>query len=55
MYLLAPFVLQNLKKLLEPIQSYEDKLFSRPKWSICPEQFFLGTDHYVHLPTGHFH
>ena len=24
MYLLAPFILQNFKKILEPIQSYKD-------------------------------
>ena len=32
MYLLARFILQSLKKLLEPIQSYEDVPFSGPKW-----------------------
>ena len=37
MYLLAPFILQNFKK----VQSYEDMPFSGPKWSICPEQNFL--------------
>ena len=40
MYLLAPFILQNFKKFLEPIQSYEDAPFLDPKWSICPEQKF---------------
>ena len=39
MYLLAPFKI--FKKFLEPIQSYEDKPFLGPKWSICPEQIFL--------------
>ena len=29
------------KKLLEPIQSYEDVPFSSPKWPICPERKFL--------------
>ena len=29
------------KKILEPIQSYEDVPFLGPKWPICPEQFFL--------------
>ena len=45
-----------LKKFLEPIQSYEDVPFSGPKWSICPEQNFFGTNHYYyfHQPTGHF-
>ena len=41
MYLLAPFILQNFKKFLGPIQSYEDVLFSGPKWPICPEQIIL--------------
>ena len=41
MNLSAPFILQNFKKFLEPIQSYEDVPFSSPKWAICPEQFFL--------------
>ena len=30
-----------LKKFLELVQSYEDVLFSGPKWPICHEQFFL--------------
>ena len=31
--------------------------FSGPKWSICHEQFFFGTNHYhyFHLPIGPFH
>ena len=30
--------------------------FSGPKWPICPEQFFFGTNHYYycHLPIGPF-
>ena len=40
--LLAPFIVQSLKKLLEPIQSYEDGPFLGPKWSVCPEQVFFG-------------
>ena len=45
------------KKLLKPIQSYKDRPFSAPKCPICPEQFFLVTNHYYyfHLPTGRFH
>ena len=39
MYLVAPFKI--FEKFLQPIQSYEDKPFFGPKWSICPEQFFL--------------
>ena len=40
MYLLALFILQNFKKFLGPIQSYEDVPFVGPKWPICQEQFF---------------
>ena len=40
-YLLAPFVWQNFKMFLDPIQSYEDEPFSGPKTPICPEQHFL--------------
>ena len=43
MYLLTPFTLQNFKKFLELIQSYEDVPFSGQKWPpICPEQKFFG-------------
>ena len=57
MYLLAPFIMQNFKQFLEPIQSYEDVPFSDPKWPIGPEQKFFGTNHYYyfHLPIGPFH
>ena len=57
MNLLAPFISQNLKKLLWPIQSYEDVPFSSPKWPTCHEQNFFGTNHYYYfpLPIGHFH
>ena len=46
-----------LKKFFGPILSYEDVPFSGPKWSICHEQFFFGTNHYhyFHLPIGPFH
>ena len=37
-YLLALFIVQNLKKFLQRIQSYEDVPFLGPKWSICPKQ-----------------
>ena len=40
-YLLALFTVQNLKKFLQWIQSYEDVPFLGPKWSICPRFFFL--------------
>ena len=39
-YLLALFIVQNLNKFLERIQSYEDVLFLGPKWSIW-QNFFL--------------
>ena len=57
MYLLAPFILQVSKKFIEPIQSYEDVPFSGPKWPICCEQNFFGTNHYyyLHQPIGSFH
>ena len=45
-----------LKKFLGPIQSYEDVPFSGPKWPICHEQIFFGTNHYYfHLRIGPFH
>ena len=46
-----------LKKFLGRIQSYEDVPFLGPKWPICPEQNFFGTNHYYyfHLPIGPFH
>ena len=40
-YLLALFIVQNFKKILQQIQSYEDVLFSGQKWSICPKQTFF--------------
>ena len=45
-----------LKQFLEPIQSYEDKPFLGPKWPICPEQIFFGTNYYYfYPPIGPFH
>ena len=45
-----------LKKFLGLIQSYEDVPFLGPKWPICHEQFFGGTNHYYfHLPIGPFY
>ena len=41
-YLLALFTVQNFKKFLKWIQSYEDAPFWGPKWSICPKQIFFG-------------
>ena len=40
-YLLALFMVQDLKKFLLRILSYENAPFLDPKWSICP-QFFFG-------------
>ena len=43
-YLLAPFIVQNLKKLFQQIQSYEDAQFLGPKWPISPnDNFFQKT------------
>ena len=43
-YLLALFIVQNLKKFLDWIQSYEDAQFLGPKWPICAnENFFQKT------------
>ena len=39
-YLLTLFIVQNEKKSLERIQSYEDAPFLGPKWSIFPNFFF---------------
>ena len=41
-YLLALFIVQNLKKFLLQIQSYEDAPFLGLEWSIYPKQFFWG-------------
>ena len=41
-YLLALFIVQNLKKFFLQIRSYDDAPFLGPKWSICPKQFFGG-------------
>ena len=43
-YLSALFIVQNLKKFLLQIQSYEDAQFLGPKWPIYPnENFFRKT------------
>ena len=39
--LLALFIVQNLKKFLQRIQSYEDVPFLGTKWSICSKQNFF--------------
>ena len=45
------------KKILGPIQRYQDVPFSGPKWPICHEQNVFGTNHYYyfHLPIYPFH
>ena len=40
-YLLALFIVQNLKKFLQRIQSYEDAQFLGPKWPISPNEMFF--------------
>ena len=39
-YLLALFIVQNLKKFLQQIQNHDNALFLDPKWSISPNFFF---------------
>ena len=57
MYLLAPFILQNFKRILRADPELSDVPFSDPKWPICPEKIFFGTNHYYyfHLSVGPFH
>ena len=40
-YLSALFIVQNLKKFLLQIQSYEDAQFLGPKWPIYPNEHFF--------------
>ena len=55
MYLLAPFILQNSKKFLEPIELWRLVIF-RPKITHLPCIDFFGTNHVLLLPsTGHSH
>ena len=58
--LLFLFSVQNLKKVLQQIESYEDVPFLGPKWSTYLPPLktnFFGTNHYYyfHLPIGPFH
>ena len=57
MYLLAPFILQNIKKILRTYPELRDVPFWGPKWPICPEPIFFGTNHYYyfHLPIDPIH
>ena len=42
MYLLAPFIVQNFKKILRVnIQSYDGTSFLGPKWPISPKEEFF--------------
>ena len=40
-YLLALFIVQNLKKFLQQIQNYEDVQFLDPIWPISPNENFF--------------
>ena len=40
-YVVALFIVQNFKKFLKQIQSYEDAPSSGTKWFICPKQNFF--------------
>ena len=40
-YLLAPFIVQNLKKIFQQIQSYEDAQFLGLKWPISQNEDFF--------------
>ena len=58
MYLLAPFILQNVyKKILELIQSYEEVRHFWDQNSPFALNKFFGRDpcFYFHLPIGPFH
>ena len=58
-YLLVLFIVQNFKKFLQQIQSYDDASFLCPKWTICPRQCFFWKItiiiNYCHLPISAFH
>ena len=41
-YLLALFIVQNLKKFLHQIKSHGDALFLGPKWSFAPNKILFG-------------
>ena len=54
-YLLALFIVQNLKQFLQRIQNYDDVLFLGPKWLIRPKFFSENYCYHSHLPISHFH
>ena len=56
MFLLAPFIMQNFKKILQANPDLWRCAIFGPKMTICHEKIFFGTnDYYFHLPTGPFH
>ena len=58
MFLLAPFTLQNFKKILRVDPELWGCAIFRPKMAYLSwTNFFFGTNHYYyfHLPTGPFH
>ena len=53
--LITPFHSARILKELDLIQTYQDVSFSGPKWPICAEHSFFGTNHYYfHLPVALF-
>ena len=57
MYLLAPFILQNFKKILRADPELQGCATFWPKMAHLYQTNFLGTNHfhYFHLPIGPFH
>ena len=57
MYLLAPFILQNLKKILRADPELWGCAIFRPKMTHSSWTIFFGTNHYYyfHLPIVSFH
>ena len=47
MYFLAPFIVQNLKKFLEPMQSYQDATFLGQNWPIASIIEALNKKEYI--------
>ena len=54
-YLLALFIVQNLKKFLQRIQNYDDAPFLDPKWSFCPKFLLKNYYYHSHLAISPFH
>ena len=50
-YLLAPFIVQNFKKIFPQIQSYEDAQFLGPKWTISPNENFFSENLFMSFVT----